>query len=82
MRVEIENRPGFHFEEVMSQIHIKVGDKIRVKTLSDKDTIVGSAVGTVIKVYPRFAVLDFGKYRESRLLIDIYFNTRGLYERL
>ena len=77
-----EHRPGFLLAEVMEQIQIKVGDKIRIKVLSDRDTIVGTAVGTVVQVYPRFVVLDFGKYRESHLLIDIYFDGRGLYERL
>lgn len=77
-----EHRPGFLLAEVMAQIHIKTGDKIKVKVLSDRDTIIGSAVGTVVQVHLRFALLDFGKYRESHLLIDIYFNSRGLYERL
>lgn len=75
-------RPALHFAEVKSRINIKVGDKIRVKTLSDRDMITGTMIATVVGVYSRFAVLDFGKYRESHLLIDIYFNERGLYERL
>ena len=81
MKIE-EHRPDFPLHEVMGRVRIKVGDKIRIKTLSDKDTIVGSKIATVVQVYPRFVVLDFGEYKESRSVMDIYFNQRGLYERL
>lgn len=81
MKIE-EHRPAFPLPSVMGRVRIKVGDKIRIKTLSDKDTIVGSKIATVVQVYPRFVVLDFGEYKESRSVMDIYFNQRGLYERL
>lgn len=75
-------RPTFHLDEILRRVRIQVGDKIRVKTLSDKDTIIESSVATVVQIYPRFVVLDFGKYRECRSVLDIYFNQRGLYDRL
>lgn len=77
-----EHRPAFLLGEILGRVRIQVGDKIKVKTLSDKDTIIGAKEATVIQVYPRFVVLDFGAYRESRSVMDIYFNQRGLYERL
>ena len=78
----VEERPAFLFKEIRSQIHIKVGDKIRVKRLNDNGRISNTVVATVVQVYPRFTVLDFGKYRESHLLVDIYFNEKGIYGRL
>ena len=75
-------RPAFQLNEILRRVRIQVGDKIRVKTLSDKDTIIESSMATVVQIHPRFVVLDFGKYRECRSVLDIYFNQRGLYDRL
>lgn len=73
-----ECRPRFYLREIREQLKINPGDKIEVKIYSDKDMHTRTVITTVLEVYPTFVLLDFGKYRECRQIVDIYFGIRGL----
>ena len=77
-----EYRPGISVREVLDRARIKVGDKIKVKTVNDRGVISGYVIATVVAVHSRHVLLDMGKYKESHLIVDIYFNSKGIYERL
>lgn len=69
-------------QEVLKNARIKVGDRIRVRTVTDGGRITGHVNATVVAVYARHVLLDMGKYKESHSIVDIYFNPKGIYERL
>lgn len=74
--------PGMPLKEVLSRIRIKKGDRIRVRTVNEAGKIMGYTNATVVAVYRRYVLLDMGKYKECHLIVDIYFNPKGIYERL
>lgn len=76
------NKPGIPFQEVLKNARIKVGDKIRIRTITDGGKITGHVNATVAAVNKRHVLLDMGKYKESHSIVDIYFNPKGIYERL
>ncbi len=71
---------GFYWNDIRERLKVKQGNKISIKIVSDSGSILGNVTATVLKVYPRFVLLDFGKYRESRLIVDIVLDTRGIYK--
>lgn len=77
-----ENKPGISLQEVLKNARIKVGDRIRVRTVTDGGRITGHVNATVVAVYARHVLLDMGKYKENHSIVDIYFNPKGIYERL
>lgn len=74
--------PKIMAKDARAKFDIKSGDKIKVLVVSDKDRIIRTVVATVLKVYPTYVLMDFGKYRECRSVWELMFDQRGLYKRL
>lgn len=75
-------RPKIMAKDAREKFDIKSGDKIKVLIVNDNNLIIRTVVATVIKVYPTYVLMDFGKYRECRSVWELMFDQRGLYERL
>lgn len=73
-------KTALHIDDIDRLMNVRVGDKILIGKLNDNGCCCGELIGTVIETYPRFLLLDFGKYRETRLRVDIYYNWRGEYK--
>ncbi len=75
-----QQHSGFYWNDICERLRVKPGDKISIKIVSDRGKILENITATVLKVYPRFVLLDFGEYRESRLIVDIVLDTKGIYK--
>lgn len=82
MEIEHSYRPALHMTDVVKLTDIRVGDRISEGVWNEHGDYGGERIGIVVGVYPRFILLDFGAYKETRLRTDLYFDRRGKFQRL
>ena len=70
------------FQKILKEISIKAGDRIRINEINDGGKFEGYVIATVVAVYERYVLLDMGKFKECRLIVDIYFDKKGIYKML
>lgn len=65
------NRLCYRLQNILEKCNLKVGDRIEVTSFTYNGRFIQSKVVTVAGVYKRHVLLDFGGYKESRLIADI-----------
>lgn len=70
---------GINYSYIRKKLDIKPGDIIRIDRYSENGRFETKQAATVLKVYPTYVLLDMGRYKECRQLVDLFINDRLIY---
>lgn len=65
------NRLKYRMTDVLGKCDLEVGDRIEITSYTDNGRLIESRDATVAGVFERHVLLDFGQYKESRLIVNI-----------
>ena len=62
---------GILYKELLKRTRIVPGDRVRITLRGENGHRTGQINAKVVEVYKHHALLDFGKWKESRRIADI-----------
>ena len=63
---------------VLQKSRLKAGDKVTLVLRSEKGRMIGKVTVPVVQRYKHHVLLDFGKYKECRRIVDIEFGLANI----